>query len=256
LKKRLTLSVSLSACLVVTIVFAIFAQGQPVQTPVTTAQAPSGGWIDYVNGANVGLQLPPPGGNNTHPENLKLLFTDINASTAGDVSPGNDVDVMQVQIWVQAMNAYVPVAVLTTNTNQTSIARVQSILNGTPIWNPPTVMNFFVPTKDQLQIYVDSDGALFANLTTSVNITLPTALGGNFTLPPMNLMFRPIAPGFAHNETTVLAKPTYSGWTIQQMHTDVPAWVRVVIPMWVAISQVETVGTMTANGTATYIPPR
>ena len=91
-----------------------------------------------------------------------------------------------------------------------------------------------------------------ANLTTSFNVTLPAALGGNFTLPPMTLMFRPIAPGFAHQETMVIPS---SGWTIQLTHTDVPAWARVTIPTWVGNAPVETVGTILVNGTTTYTPP-
>jgi hypothetical protein len=259
LRKRLTFSIAFSVCLIVTIAAAILAQGQPAQTCETTAQdipqdLPSGSVVDYGNGAIVALQLPPVGGNMTHPVNLRLMVTDIYGSSEGDI-PAAGIDVIQVFVWVPAMNQYVGVAILTTNTNQTAIERVESIVNGTPIWNPPTMMNFFVPTADQLQVYMDNDDVLFVNLTTSVNITLPAALGGNFTLPPMTLMFRPIAPGFAHNETAVLPKPPYSGYTMQLMHTDVPAWVRATIPMWLANAPVETVGTMMLDGVAIYIPP-
>jgi hypothetical protein len=115
------------------------------------------------------------------------------------------------------------------------------------------MMNYFVPTASQLKVYMDGDN-MWVNSTASYNVTLPDRLGGNFTLPPMTLMFVPIGQGFFHQETTVLPKPQYSGWTIQSSHTDVPAWVRLSIP-WVGNSEVEAVGTMTLDGTTVYIPP-
>jgi hypothetical protein len=163
-------------------------------------------------------------------------------------------NVLEVLLWEPNLNQYVGVAILSTNTNQTAIDWILNVANGTPIWIPPMMQNYFVPTTDELQIGM-IDEILWANLTKSVNVTLPTALGGNFTIPPMTLIFVPIAESFTHEEVMVLPKPQFSGWTINTTHTDVPAWVRVEIPMWLANTPVETVGTLAVNGTTIYIPP-
>ena len=152
------------------------------------------------------------------------------------------------------MNQYVTVAVLSTNTNQSAINWIQGVLNATPVWSPPAMQNYFTPTENQFKVYMTGD-ILWANLTTSYNVTLPAVLGGNFTLPPMTLMFVPIGEGFAHQETTTLPKPTYSGWSIQMNHIDVPAWARVTVPTWVVGAPIETVGTLIINGTTIYVPP-
>ncbi len=247
--KRLTFSVAFAVCLIITIAAAIFVQAQPAQTCETPPQnLPPGSIVNYLDGANVGLQLPPAA-NQSHPVNLRIIVSHIYAE-----SDYGGPDVMQVQIWASALNQYVGAAILSTNPNETAIAWIKSVVNGTPIWTPPTMMNYFVPTPDELQVFLDED-VLIANLSTSFNVTLPAALGGNFTIPPMSLMFRPIAPGFAHEDTTVLPKPRYSGWTIEASHVDVPAWVRTFIPAWVANAPVETVGTLMMNGTTIYIPP-
>ena len=132
-----------------------------------------------------------------HPVNLVISVTHIdNRSDYGGP------DVMQIAVWVPTMNSFVPVAILSTNTNTSAITWIKSVVNGTPIWSPPALQNYFVPTPSQLQVTVNNS-VVIANLTTSVNVTLPDALGGNFTVPAMTLMFVPIASGFAHNETTI-----------------------------------------------------
>ena len=124
-------------------------------------------------------------------------------------------------------------------------------MNGTPIWTPPTMQNYFTPTPSQLQVWKEGP-VIMANLTAPFNVTLPSTLGGNFTLPPMTLMFRPIASGFAHNETFVVPS---SNWTITSEHIDVPAWVRFTSPMWLGPGQIETSGTIVKNDVTTYTPP-
>ena len=249
MRKRLIFSIASTIFLAATIFAVVFAQAQPAQTCETSASDPStGNIVTTSDGANVILQLPQ--GVPSHPVNLRIIVTQITGSSDGSGNPNT----MQVYIWVPAMNQYVGAAILSTNTNESAINWIKGIVNGTPIWTPPALENYFVPTLDEYQIWMDGD-VLMANLTTSFNVTLPDALGGNFTLPPMTLMFRPIALGFAHQETTVLPAPLYSGWTIEMSHTDVPAWVRVEIPMWIANAPVETVGTMMLDGTAIYIPP-
>ncbi len=242
MRKRITLAAFLAVLLATSISAAVFAQ-TPTPTPTTTSKI-----VTYTNGGNVNLQLPPTA-NSSHPVNLRIAVTAVDPK-----SDFGGPDVMQIFIWVPSLNQYVGVAILSTNTDPAAIAWIKGVVNGTPIWTPPVLMNYFVPTADQLQVYMDGD-VLWANLTASFNVTLPAALGGNFTIPPMTLMFSPIGAPFAHNETTVLPKPQYSGWTIQMSHTDVPAWVRVQIPMWIPNTPVEVVGTLTLDGTATYMPP-
>ncbi|MCW3999851.1 MAG: hypothetical protein NWE93_06400 [Candidatus Bathyarchaeota archaeon] len=212
-----------------------------------TPAASTGAVVTHGNGGIVTLALPP---SSSHPVNLRISVVDVsNESDYGGP------DVMEIYVWVPNMNSYVPVAILSTNTNASAIDWIKQVVNGTPIWTPPTMPNYFTPNASQLQVWMDDDGVLMVNLTTSVNVTLPSALGGNFTIPPMTMMLRPIATGFAHNESLTLAKPTYSGWTINMTHTDVPAWVRVQIPMWLGTAPVETVGTIITDGTTTYTPP-
>ncbi len=246
MRKRLVLATVLATCLAATIGVAIFAQAQPT-TP--TAPDSSSNVVDFSDGGHVILQLPPGNltGNLTHPTNL--LIEVLHISNESDFGGP---DVMEIAIWSPNMNTYVPVAILSTNTNQSAIAWIKSVVNGTPIWNPPMTQNYFVPTNSQLQVMLGDSGVLMANLTSPFNVTLPAALGGNFTIPPMTLMFVPIAAGFAHNESTLI--PT-SHWMINSSHTDVPCWARVNIPTWLGGYAAETVGTLTLNATSTYIPP-
>jgi hypothetical protein len=241
LRKRLTLAAFLAILLAASISAAVFAQ-TPTPPPTTSSNV-----VTYTNGANVNLQLPA--GNSSHPVNLRIIVTAVDPK-----SDYGGPSVMQIFLWVPSLNQYVGVAILSTNTDPNAIAWIKGVINGTPIWTPPALMNYFVPPADQLQVYMDGD-VLWANLTASFNVTLPAALGGNFTIPPMTLMFSPIGAPFAHDETMVFPKPQFSGWTVQMSHTDVPAWVRVVIPMWIPNAPIEVVGTLSLDGTAIYIPP-
>ncbi len=224
--------------MVTIIALTIFAQAQPTAIP-------SNNLVNTGNGAVVSMQLPP--GVPSHPVNLRvsIMAVDNTSTTEG-------ANVMEFYLWVPTMNSYLPVAIVSTGTNQTVMSTVKSIVNGTPIWTPPVMMNLFTANASQLQVSM-KDQTLFANLTASFNVTLPDSLGGNFTIPPMSLMFIPIATGFAHNETTVIPS---SNWTITLSHIDVPSWVRVSIPMWLGSAPIEVVGTMLLNGTTTYIPPK
>jgi hypothetical protein len=221
--------------MVATIALTIFAQAQPTQ---------SNNFAYTGNGGVVSLQLPS--GATSHPVNLRISVMAIDSTS--DYEGGR---IMEVYLWMPAMNSYLPVAIVSTSTNQTVIDTVKSIVNGTPIWTPPAMMNFFTATPDQLQITMDGQ-ALIANLTTSFNVTLPDSSGGNFTIPPMTLMFIPIADGFTHSETIGIPS---SNWTITMVETDVPSWIRVSIPMWLGGAPMETVGAMMVNVTTTYIPP-
>ena len=245
MRKRITLTAILG------IVLAAILTGAAViaQTPTPTAQPNpvTKNVVTSGNGANVNIEVP--NGTINHPLKLRIIVmaVDENSDYGGP-------SVMNVYIWVPSANQYVGVAILSTNTNQSGINWIHQVVNGTPIWSPPTLQNYFVPTDNQFTVYMDGD-ILWANLTTSYNVTLPAALGGNFTLPPMTLMFVPIGEGFAHQELSTLPKPAYSGWSIQSTHTDVPSWVRVSIPAWSPNAPIETVGTMTTDSTTIYIPP-
>ena len=239
MRKTLVFSVFLAVFLAVSLSFAVFVQSQtsPVSTNVVT----------FSDGGNVILSLPQ--GVPANPVNLRISVADIS-----DKSDFGGPDVMHVGVWVPALNTYVQVAILSTNTDPAAIDWIKGVVNGTPVWNPPALENYFVPTADELQVWMDGP-VLMANLTTSVDVMLPVALGGNFTIPPMTLMFRPIDSGFAHDETIFLSPPQFSGWTLNTTHVDVPSWVRVIIPAWLGSTHWETVGTQTIHGTITYIPP-
>lgn len=245
MRKRVTFAALFAALLSATIIAAVYAQAQT--TPPSDQMNANPNVVTYSNSGMVNLQLP--NGSLNHPLNLRIIIIQIN-----ETSDFGGPNVMEIQLWVPTMNQYVGVAILSTNTNQTAIDWILNVVNGSPIWSPPMMQNYFVPTTDELQIGMLGD-ILWANLTASYNVTLPEALGGNFTIPPMTLMFVPIAESFAHEEVMVLPKPQLSGWTINTTHTDVPAWVRVEIPMWLAHTPVETVGTLALNGTTIYIPP-
>ena len=237
MRKRLTFSVALTVCLAVLITAAIFVQAQP--NPTVSSNV-----VTYTNGGNLYLELPQ--GVPNHPVNLRISVSSI--SSRSDYGGSN---VLELYIWVPTMNSFLPVAILSTTTNASAIAWLKSVVNGTPIWTPPAMPNYFTPTPSQLQVWRDGS-VIMANLTASFNVTLPSTLGGNFTIPPMTLMFRPIASGFAHSETLVV--PT-TGWTITTKHTDLPAWVRFTCPKWVGLGQIETAGTIVKNDVTTYTPP-
>ena len=143
MRKRQSLAVVLAACLAVTIGVAVFAQAQPI--PATTTSTVVRG-----DGANVSIQLPQ--GNLSHPLNLRF------GVTQAPINADYSLAIMQVFMWVPATNSYIGVAILSTNTNQSAITWVKTVVNGSPIWTPPLLMNYFVPTPDQLQITIDNDG--------------------------------------------------------------------------------------------------
>lgn len=246
MKKRLSLVVLFSVLLASSITVAVFAQAQTNDLSQTSDASTN--VVDYIDaGGNVILTVP--NGSISHPLNLRILTEKINSS-----SDFGALNLMEIQIWHPTLNMYVNVAIIETNTNPEAIAWSKNLLNGTPIWTPPLMQNYFTPSEEELQMYTEGD-IFWVNLTTPVNVTLPVVLGGNFTVPPMTLMFVPIGESFPHQETIVLPKPNYSGWTIVNSHIDTPAWVRTEIPMWVTNAAIENVGTMITDGTMVYIPP-
>lgn len=241
MRKRLTIIFSalfLGAALAAAAVLA--------QTPTPSPEA-NQNVNTYSNGGTVAVTLP--NGSISHPLNIRMSVARIDPN-----SDHGSPDVMTFAVWSQALNRYVPVAVLSTNTDPAAIAWIQEVLNNTPVWTVGVMENYFVPTTDQFQVYRVGD-IVWVNSTASYTLTLPAALGGNFTIPPMTMMFIPIGEAFEHEETTYLPPPTYSGWTIMSSGTDYPAWVRVEIPTWLGPYSIETVGTITLDVTQIYIPP-
>jgi hypothetical protein len=240
MKKRLTF---IFATLLVA---ALAAAAVLAQTPTSTPQ-PSSDIYTYANGGAVAVTLP--NGSISHPLNIRMAVSRIDPN-----SDHGGPDVMTFSIWNAALNRYIPVAVLSTNTDPTAIAWIKEVLNNTPVWTAGVMENYFVPTADQFQVTRVGD-IVWVNSTTSYVITLPDTLGGNFTLPPMTLMFIPIGEAFEHEETTYLTPPTYSGWTIMANATDYPAWVQIQIPTWLGAYPVECVGTIMFDVTQVYMPP-
>ena len=241
MRKRLTIIFSalfLGTVLAATAVLA--------QTPTSAPQATSEIYT-YGNGGTVTITLP--NGSISHPLNIRMGVPRIDPS-----SDHGGPDVMTFYIWSANLNRYIPVAVLSTNTDPTAIAWIKEVLNNTPVWTAGVMENYFIPTPDQFQVYRVGD-IVWVNSTASYTVTLPEALRGNFTLPPMTLMFVPIGEAFEHQETTYLSPPTYSGWTIMSTATDYPAWVQVQIPTWLGPYPIECVGTIMTDTTQVYTPP-
>jgi hypothetical protein len=220
---------------------AIFAAGQSQLANEAAA-------VSYhSNDGYVIVQLPQ--GTPNHPTTLYIAVS----NTVNQSDPmGNSM--MEIHLWDPNTNQYLPVAVLTTYKDNSTISLIQSVLNNTLAWTPPTMMNIINLTTNQLYVWMDGP-MLVANLTVPITITLPPAWGGNIILPPMTLWFVPIAQGFTNSEMWTLPKPIFSGWTVNSTYTDTPAWVRVSIPTWLGPTPVETVGSMALNDTTNYIPP-
>ncbi len=239
MRKRFVLSVILSVCLAATITTTLFTQAAPIKIPSVDI-------VTYTEGANFALHLPQ--GVPSHPVDLR-----ISVSSISDKSDYGGANSLSVSIWVSTLNSYVPVALITTSTSNSAVGFLRTVFNGTPVWTPPLMTNIVTATANQLQVWKEEDRVIMANLTASFNVTLPATLGGSFTIPPMEIMFRPLAPGFQHSETITLA--AFSRWTITTTHTDLPAWVRFTSLVWMRAGQIETSGTIVWKDTTTYTPP-
>jgi hypothetical protein len=194
------------------------------------------------SGGEVALQLPP--GNPSHPTDLVIGVSRINSTPA--------VDVMSVYLWVSNSNMYVPVAEITDNQNQTDVEWIKSMVNGSPVWNPPAAKNVFIVNNTTLEV-TKVDDMIVANLTMPVNITLPAAFGNNFTLPPMTLYFHPIGASFNENKNFTIP---FTNWTVTINAEVMPAWVQVHIPQWLGpTTSYKNVGEINVKTTVTYTPP-
>ncbi len=234
MKRKIVLPVAAVASVAVLlfVVIVVPTLGQTGGTSSTTQMVTSG------FGGSVAVSLPS--GNITRPNDLVIFVT------RSDTVPA--VDIMEISVWVPNSNMYLPVAIINDNTNQTVVNWVKAVVNGTPVWNPPVTQNVFVVSNTTLEISNVED-TIVANLTMPINITLPPAIGANFTLPPMTLMFHPIGTPFNAEKSVTVAT---TNWTISTNATVVPAWVQVNIPQWLGPFDYKNVGQINVKITSTY----
>jgi hypothetical protein len=252
MKKRTILGTVLALSLAV--IIAVAAAAPALATYNTNST------VFYDTHGSVVLQLPPSGGSPPpagvagHPTNVVLKAYDYDRRSGS-------ADVLVVYIWVSASNSMIPIAAIT---DQTPTAIVKAIWNNTPVYsevNGVVIRNNIKQVADkELDVWMESvwtyygcgrngygysnSETLMANLTVPVQLDftgLPSVFGSSFTVPPMTIMFRPIADGFREEGET---------------GTDVPAWARVAIPKWLGPAELEVVGHITEHNVATYtLPP-
>jgi hypothetical protein len=212
----------------------------------------------YGQHGEVIIQLPAGNPKVTNVTCLRLIANDYNKKSAFGAY-----DTLLIFLWVPVANQFVPVAQINNVNNPGLDAYLHTLWNNTPVWNP-MMPNVIDVTDKDLDVWMD-DGIIIANLTTTVKITLPFNLRvgnpyvawGNltFNLPPLTLMFRPTAPSFKNEETTVLAPSPLSGYTINLKSQMSPAWVKADIPTWVKQAWLECSGHICTHIVQTGIPP-
>ena len=269
MRKKLVLGTILTlSLLILTVVIAV--------TPANAG--PKDNSIDlYGTGSRVSLSLPPPGvgppqtgGVPAHPTNLNIIAWDFNRR-----SETGAFDVLQVMVWVPAINTYLPIAAvfdipvpdfwkaMWNNTGPTN-----------PFWYETSAgvssghTNSFQVTDKELDVWTESSWtyygdrgcnvasantlkvsltkSLFINFTSSI----PTVGNLSFTLPPMTLEFKEIGEG---EPREVIANPGSWTWTVKE--TQVPAWVEISIPSWVRGAPIEVVGHLSEQGSNIFTPP-
>jgi hypothetical protein len=215
----------------------------------TTQTSPStGASILCLTGGVVVLHLPTAGGNLTgRPTDLQITASYVNNGDGVWFGPGNT---MQVALWVPDVNAYVPVAQITDNSNPAFLAWLQNVSRGSPLAQNVAIL------KGNLMVTTAGD-IVTVNLAAPVNIKFGDPLPAfykalNFTLPPFTFEFHPTGAAFATNSVTV--NPT-SGWSIQSSAIVEPAWTKVLIPQWLGATPVAFDGTINVMGNVTYTPP-
>ena len=204
----------------------------------------------FGSGGHVVLQLPQ--GSPSHPTTLAVEIFHFNErSTFGAF------DVMIIYNWVPARNAFSPVAIITDSSNPDFYDFAKKVVLNTAIWNPSAgMLNIFQVTNNELKIEMQGN-VLTANLTVPVSITLTTAFGGNFVLPPTALQFRGFDNAY-NDETSIpfLPSPPLSGYVITMDLLDKPAWVHLWNTQWTGSTAFfEFDGTLYQHVTRTYTPP-
>jgi len=257
LLRRKIYALSLSLCLLVAIVVGVAAQ------TFVNAQANVDSSTAYGEHGEVIVTFPQPSTlpNSSmpiHPTTLRFI-----ATTFDERSGQGAADHILIQLWIPAANSFVIVAQIVSTSNPNLISYLQTIWNGTPIWNP--IMHNIIQVNSQtLDVYRDGS-KIVANLTAPVTITLPfnllpTALAayGNqtFVLPPMSLTFYPIGtPEPLHEIVSLMPSPPLSGYEIDITSLMSPAWVRVSVPSWVQMSWLECSGHICTDLVEEEIPP-
>jgi len=203
------------------------------------------------------LQLPT--GVPSHPTCLRFVATDHD-----DMSEYGAGDELTVALWIPQYNGFMPVAIISDNTNPGVYTFVKSVYNNTFVWN--TIMhNVFNVTDNSLNVW-GQNGVITANLTIPINITLPLnlmvnttyATWGNlsFTLPPMTLTFHSIGDSFVFEESVaLLPHPPLSGYTYKVDSMQSPAWVTAEIPTWIRTAWLETSGHICTQVKMVATPP-
>jgi hypothetical protein len=254
-----TVAISLSVCLLVSIVAGVVAQ--------TFANATTSPTVDknkYAFGEHgeVIVTFPPPStlpnsSQPSHPTTLRFVAAIYNDRSSFGASSS-----ILIQLWIPAANQFVGVAQIVASSNPDLPAYLQTIWNGTPIWNP-IMHNIFIVNSQTLNVWRDCD-KIIANLTAPVTITLPfqltatNAAWGNqtFTLPPLTLTFIPTAsPSPLHEVIPLLPSPPLSGYVLDITSLMSPAWVRVDNPTWVKGAWLECTGHICTDLTEVEIPP-
>jgi hypothetical protein len=213
----------------------------------------------YGQHGEVILQLPAGSPKVTNVTALRLIANEYDKkSTFGAY------DTLVVALWIPIANTFVPVAQINNINDPDLDAYLHTLYSNTPVWNSlmPNVID--VSDKD-LKVWKEGD-VIMANLTTTVKITLPFNLmagspyvaWGNqtFNLPPLTLMFRPIAHNFKNEESVTLAPhPPLSGYTITVKSQMSPAWVKAEIPTWIKGASLECSGHICTHIVQQGIPP-
>jgi hypothetical protein len=271
LKKKLFFSGLVAIVSIATILLVTLLPGLVVSQQGTQYVNRGSGGLVYLNLPPAPNATSPPAapGTPTRPSNLQLRPYDLTESNFAGPH-----DAMLVYLWIPQRNAYTPVALITDAANTTIY---QQIWNNSFIWYPMNIsgasaLNIIQVTDKDLQVWPqnsetgssESPDMLIANLTRSVNITLPFNLWpqpqqllGNlsFTLPPLTLTFREIGAKSYYDTATFANLP--SGWKYQptaEMRT--PAWVEERVPAWLGdASPLEVDGHIDWGYSQTFVSP-
>jgi hypothetical protein len=208
--------------------------------------------------ADILLQLPPPGGAPTHPTNFRITFTDADKRTGSG-------DVMRVDLWVSALNTYVPVALIF---DQPMTGQEKMMYNNSALYlevNGVVIRNNLKEVADkELDVWQDygswgngrydsGDKTLIATLTVPLQLDftgLPPIFGASFTIPALEVRFIAIAEGYSI-DPIVTNLP--SGYVSTIKATAVPAWAFAHIPEW-GIHQ-DSTATIYDKFVITFAPP-
>ena len=253
LKIRIIFAVLMTLTVSVAIIAPVIAFNKSRCPPVTNNNYNNP--IFYITQGETKLQLPPPGGAiANHPTNLGITAfkweKDSSFNSAGH-------DVLTVNIWISAANAYRPVAYITDNDNPDFIAFIKNAWKGFPI-----AENVIVVGNRELEVWTEKN-ALFANLTKPVDIlfgdSFPTFKSLNFTLPAMYLVFREIGDEYkvekGEQTTTMGTQPNFSGYTASQYGCVKPTWVEYKIPGWIVGQSCYTAGVLQYRWTVAWTIP-